>query len=63
MLAYGVLLTPYLAYLGLAGEFPGRLLWPAVGLHGVLTFLLASAAIASKVTKPPVVSKKSDGTP
>ena len=30
MLTYGALVTLYLAYLGIAGEFSGILLWPAV---------------------------------
>lgn len=44
MLTYGVGVTLYLAYLGLAGGFAGVLLWPAVGLHLVLALLLARAA-------------------
>lgn len=43
MLAYGGLVTLYLAYLGVTGEFSGILLWPAVALHAVLTLLLAWA--------------------
>ena len=53
MLTYSALATVYLAYLGFAGGFTGTLLWPAVGLHVVLTILLAGAARAAKVTKPP----------
>jgi hypothetical protein len=41
MLTYGVLLTLYLVWLGLGGEFVGVLLWPAVVLHTALTGLLA----------------------
>ena len=41
MLTYNVLVTLYLAYLGLVGEFAGILLWPAVLLHLILTVLLA----------------------
>ena len=44
MLAYSVLVTMYLAYLGLASGFVGVLLWPAVILHLALTALLAKAA-------------------
>jgi hypothetical protein len=40
MLVYGIGLTPYLAYLGLAGGMGGVLLWPAVALHAVLTAAL-----------------------
>jgi hypothetical protein len=41
MLTYSTLVTLYLGYVGLKGEFIGLLLWPAVVLHGVLTLLLA----------------------
>jgi hypothetical protein len=41
MLTYGALVTAYLLYLGIGGEWVGPLLWPAVVLHAVLTFLLA----------------------
>jgi hypothetical protein len=40
MLTYGALVTVYLAYLGICGEWVGLLLWPAVVLHALLTFLL-----------------------
>jgi hypothetical protein len=43
MLTYGALVTLYLAYLGLTGEWVGTLLWPAVVLHAILTALLARA--------------------
>ena len=41
MLTYSVLATPYLFYLAIRGEWVGPLLWPAVVLHIILTFLLA----------------------
>jgi hypothetical protein len=41
ILTYGALVTLYLAYLGVIGEWVGPLLWPVVVLHGVLTALLA----------------------
>ena len=41
MLTYSALVTLYLGYLGVAGEFSGILLRPAVLLHAVLTVLLA----------------------
>lgn len=41
MLTYGTLVTVYLTYLGIRGEWVGPLLWPAVVLHGILTVLLA----------------------
>jgi hypothetical protein len=43
MLTYGAGVTLYLAYIGLAGEWVGPLLWPAVVLHGILTVLLVRA--------------------
>lgn len=53
MLTYSALATVYLAYLGFAGEFVGKLLWPAVGLHVVLTILLARAASPVKNASQP----------
>jgi hypothetical protein len=43
MLTYGALVTLYLTYLGVIGDWVGPLLWPAVVLHAILTFLLAGA--------------------
>jgi hypothetical protein len=43
MMTYSLLATLYLAYLGLSGEWAGKLLWPAVAVHAVLTVLLARA--------------------
>ena len=43
MLTYGALVTAYLLYLALGGEWVGFLMWPAVVLHAVLTLLLARA--------------------
>ena len=43
MLTYSALTTLYLAYLGIATEFNGILLWPAVLFHAVLTLLLAGS--------------------
>lgn len=40
MLFYGAAVTVFLAYVGFTGG-GGVLLWPAVGLHGVLTLFLA----------------------
>jgi hypothetical protein len=48
MLTYGALVTLYLAYLGVIGEWVGPLLWPAVILHGILTVLLAQACFQSR---------------
>jgi hypothetical protein len=43
MLTYSALVTLYLLYLAIGGEWVGPLLWPVVGLHGILTALLARA--------------------
>jgi len=43
MLTYSLLATPYLLYLAIRGEWVGPLLWPAIGLHVILPFLLAGA--------------------
>jgi hypothetical protein len=40
MLAYNLLATLYLCYLGIAGKPVGVLLWPAVALHLLFTVLL-----------------------
>ena len=41
ILTYNALATAYLAGLAVRGEWAGPLLWPAVGLHALLTILLA----------------------
>jgi hypothetical protein len=51
MLTYSVLVTLYLAYLGIAGGLGGVLLWPAVALHLILTVLLTRAAASDHGTK------------
>ena len=43
MLTYSTLATVYLAWLAIGGQWAGPFLWPAVGLHAVLTILLARA--------------------
>jgi hypothetical protein len=43
MLTYSVLVTLYLAYLGVTGGPAGILLWPAVVLHVILIVLLMRA--------------------
>src|SRR6478672_9474602 len=48
MLTYSALVTLYLAYLGVIGEWVGPLLWPVVALHGILTVLLARAWFQSR---------------
>jgi hypothetical protein len=44
MLIYSAAVTLYLAYLGFTGGATGILLWPAVGLHVILTALLTWAS-------------------
>ena len=41
MLTYSALVTLYLLYVAIGGEWTGLLLWPAVLLHALLTVLLA----------------------
>ena len=43
MLTYNLLVTAYLMYLGFVGELVGRLLWPAVVIHAILTLGFAYA--------------------
>jgi hypothetical protein len=45
MLAYSVLAALYLGYLGIAAQSVGILLWPAVGVHAVLSAFLGWAWI------------------
>jgi hypothetical protein len=41
MRTYNMLTTLYLLGIGIGGAWIGPLLWPAVALHGALSFLLA----------------------
>jgi len=43
LMAFNVLATVYLAYMGAGGLFTGILLWPAVALHAFLSVLLGYA--------------------
>jgi len=43
MLTYSSLVALYFVYLGLSGDWDGALLWPAIGVHAVLTILFAAA--------------------
>ena len=43
MWCYSLVITLYLAYLGIRGEWVGCLLWPAAVLHAILTVLLTGA--------------------
>jgi hypothetical protein len=50
MLTYSVLATAFLAYIAIRGHWVGPLLWPAVGLHAVLTILLGRAWLLRRTT-------------
>ena len=50
MLTYSALVTLYLLYLAIGGEWVGPLLWPVVALHGILTVLLARASFQSRTS-------------
>ncbi|MDM0072149.1 hypothetical protein [Variovorax sp. J31P207] len=43
MQSYNALIALYLAYLGIGERLGGVLLWPAVGLHAVMSLLLVGA--------------------
>ena len=43
LLTYNLLITAYLTYLGVDGEMVGKLLWPVVALHAVMTLIFARA--------------------
>ncbi len=51
MLTYSGAATLYLAAVGVAGGSTGTLLWPAVGLHAILTAFLTRAATGGKEPK------------
>jgi hypothetical protein len=48
MLTYSALVTLYLLYFAIRGEWVGPLLWPVVALHGILTVLLARTSFQSR---------------
>jgi hypothetical protein len=48
MLTYSAAVTLYLAYVGFAGGLSGKLLWPVVVLHAILTVLLIRASASDK---------------
>ena len=56
MLTYGALATLYLLYLSICGEWVGPLLWPAVGLDAILTFL-ARSWLAKRMTDKGATTK------
>jgi hypothetical protein len=47
MLTYNALIAAFLLYLEISNERTGKLLWPAVAIHGVLTLLLGRAWITA----------------
>jgi hypothetical protein len=51
MLTYSILVTIYLAILGIRHEAAGSLLWPAVILHAILSALLARGLISPASTR------------
>lgn len=51
MLVYNLLVTGYLALLGIGGQFLGILLWPAVVAHSVLTVLFVREWLKARRTK------------
>ncbi len=51
MLTYNSLVTLYLLCLGLAGQWVGPLLWPAVALHAVVALLLVWTWRAERRTR------------
>ena len=51
MLTYSAAATLYLAYIGFAGGSSGKLLWPAVVVHAILTALLTRAITRGKAAK------------
>jgi hypothetical protein len=50
ILVYSTAVTAFLAYLGLSGAARGALLWPAVGLHLILSALLARDCLVQRST-------------
>ena len=53
MWLYTALVTLFLLYLGVATEWHGPLLWPALALHGLLTVLLGRGTCCKKRLTPP----------
>jgi hypothetical protein len=52
MVIYGAGVALYLALVGLSGGMTGPVLWPAVGLHVILTALLAREAFGKSGSGP-----------
>ena len=60
MWVYTTLAALYLAYLGIATEYAGMLLWPAVAAHAVLAVLLVRTRVAG--SSPPTLDRPKGGT-
>jgi hypothetical protein len=52
MLTYSAIATIYLPCIALTGHWTGKLLWPAVAAHSLLTILLALAWPRSRKPQP-----------
>ena len=57
-LTYNALIALFLAYLGTARHMAGVLLWPAVALHAVVSFLLIRTWRAQHRKKPATTTSK-----
>ena len=55
MLTYNLLATLYLLYLGVRGQWVGKLLWPAVTIHAVLTVLLGRGWFKERHAEKPKI--------
>jgi hypothetical protein len=53
MLTYSVTVTLYLTFLGLSSAWVGKLLWPAVAVHALLSGLLARAWLRDRQVRDP----------
>lgn len=51
MFTYNLLVSAYLGFLGIGGQRVGRLLWPAVAIHGFLTLLLVREWFKTQLTR------------
>jgi hypothetical protein len=58
MLTYNLLTTVYLLYLGSGGEWVGRLLWPAVAIHAVVTVFLCCSWFKQRHSEEPTIGDK-----
>jgi hypothetical protein len=47
-LVYNLLTTVYFVFVGIGGRLTGILLWPAVALHAIVSFVLGRAWLSAK---------------